>query len=411
MRSALSVAVAALLVSSLLSVAIVAAAPTPHPASPGDSSTPSPETAATSLAAVQTDGTTTRLGLDGSTEHGYTDPAPDLGTTLVAKDDELRQEWAIHDLQYRWSELNRTERIAGIEAAERRINDRIAKLEEREQAVARAMVSGEATPSRTLRTLARNNREASILKERLGQLSALSDDVAFYSLDTVSTEAALDPYEGPVRDRAFGTISATNPVDSTGAVLVETAESGVVVSTTVGGTYLREATRYDNRNLELPSQYPDRSDGGDRLAEIYPWVHTDGNGESTSLAQYPSIQQFSFETYHEQGHLQAYLDSGTTEIFRENQELRIGDLPVESAGEWTGESTTVALNATPRDGPIQFTVRNSATGAPVDATIVVDGRPVAQTGSDGTAWVVRPMAGTEFVVRTDEESITVDPDR
>jgi len=115
--------------------------------------------------------------------------------------------------------------------------------------------------------------------------------------------------------------------------------------------------------------------------------------------------------FHTQGLLRVHLDSGTTDVFRETQELELARLPIETAGSWSGESATVELNVTPRVGPIQFNVSETETGTPLDATILVDGEPVTRTGDDGAAWIVRPVTESEIAVAVDGETISVDPDR
>lgn len=413
MRSALSVAIATLLVASLLPMAIVTAAPTPDPALPGDSSTAqSPETdTVASQAAFQADpdDTTTRLGLGGQGEAGYAATGPDLGTTLAASDDELRQEWRFQELQYEWEALSYAEREERVVAYTDWLIDRADQLDERERAAVRAMAAGDASPSRVLRSIARSDREAEIMLSNLDRLSRTARTIPDLTSITRPTRGAVETQEGPVRDTTYQAMSASGTEGASGLVLIEATDSGAIVSSVSGASYAREANRYDNRDLSQPNQLSDMSEGIDRLEALYPWAQGPDADGSNSHDQFLSLHQYTFETHHAQGLLRVHLDSGTTDVFREVQELGIGDLPVESGGTWNGEATTVSLNVTPRNGPIQFNVTDTS-GQPVPATILVDGQPIAETGPDGTAWVVRPMDGAEFTVQTDAESITVDPD-
>ncbi|AGB17167.1 hypothetical protein Halru_2586 [Halovivax ruber XH-70] len=404
MRNALSVAIAALLVTSLLPLASVAAAP-------GSGSTVASPSEASTAVAQQTapDGTTERLGLEGSATSAYADPSPDFGTALAATDDELRREWTFHELEYNWDEIPDSEREERIEAYNDQVLDRLDELEAREKAAVRAMTAGDAPVSRVLNTLARNDHEAEILRSNLDRLSTYAPNSRDFMSMTRTTKGAIETHEGPVRDEAFHTFSSGSQSEFDTPVLVETTDSGVLVSSVTDGSYLREVNRYDNRDLSRPSQLEGMSDGNDRLRELYPWAQSPEADAANSHDQFLSRHQFTFEMYHTQGLLRVHLDSGTTDVFRETQELELARLPIETAGSWTGDAATVELNVTPRDGPIQFNVTDTETGTPLDATVLVDGEPVTRTGDDGAAWVVRPLAESEIAVEVDGETISVEP--
>ncbi|ELZ09460.1 hypothetical protein C479_11600 [Halovivax asiaticus JCM 14624] len=406
MRNALSVAIAALLVTSLLPLASVAAAPG------SDSIVASPSEANTAVA-QQTgpDGTTERLGLEGSATSAYADPSPDFGTALAATDDELRREWAFHELEYNWDDIPENERQDRIEAYNAQILDRLDELKARERAAVRAMAAGEIPADRVLSTIARNDHEAEILRTNVDRLESYATSPREFGSMRRTTKGAIATHEGPVRDAAFQMFSATGQTKILTPILVESTESGALVSSVTDGSYLREVNRYDNRDLSRPRQLEGITAGTDRLAELYPWaLSPEGDATGKSYDELLPRHQFTFEMYHTQGLLRVHLDSGTTDVFRETQELELARLPIETAGSWSGESATVELNVTPRVGPIQFNVTDSETESPLDATILVDGEPVTRTGEDGAAWIVRPLAESEIAVQVDGETIPVEPD-
>ncbi len=404
MRSALSVAIAALLVTSLLTMAIVAADPTAE-------TPPVEDHSSTLQPALQPDGdeTTARLGLAGPTETAYTTQSPDLGTTLAATDDQMRNEWLIHEAAYRWQDLSDAEREELLDELEDRLIDRIDELDAREQRAVADVVEGDVSADHLLRTMARNDHEATVLITNINRLSSYADDVPDYRIVPRTPTNMLQVYQGPVRSNAYETISAADRSDRPGVTTIRVAESGAVVSAIEGGTYLREAVRFDNRDPSLPNQLEDRTAASDRISEHYPLVHDAGfSSDPYLLESHYSIQLFRLDTDHEHGALNAYLDGGTTEIFRENQELNLNDLPRVALGTWEDGDLNVTVNGTPGDELVEVTVTDAESGEPLDATIQLDDQPVIETDDAGVAWLAPPPTEYELTVQTDAGSTTID---
>ncbi|MFC3957694.1 DUF7096 domain-containing protein [Halovivax cerinus] len=409
MRSALPIVIVALLVSSLLSVAVVAEMGTPGAAIDEDDRPASVDDQ--SQVAFQADpaDTTSRQRLTGSSVNAYTTMGPDLGTTLAASNDELDQEWRFHGLEYEWDSLSQEERTKRVTAYTDRLLQRSDELTERDRAVVRAMADGDATPDRVVRTFARSDHEAEIILENLDRLSQTAASVPDLKTIIRPVRGTIETHGGPVRSSAYNTLSAAGSSDASTIILVEVAESGAVVSTVSGQSYARGSHRFDNRASSGPDQITDISGGTNRLNVLYPWARSDEVDTSNSYDQFLSQHLYSFEIHHVQGRLSVYMDSRTTDIFREVQELRLDEVPSEPIGTWSGESAVVSVNATPSGGPLHFNVTNS-TGHPVNATILADDQPIAETGEDGSTWVVRPMSGQEFTVQAEAETIAIDPD-
>ncbi|MDZ7729798.1 MAG: hypothetical protein U5K37_00455 [Natrialbaceae archaeon] len=113
---------------------------------------------------------------------------------------------------------------------------------------------------------------------------------------------------------------------------------------------------------------------------------------------------------HDQGSLEAYLDAGTGKIHREIQELSLVSLPRSSAGgPWTNDDLVLTINETPQNGPIEVTVREFQDAAPVNATIALDGTPLAETGADGTVWVVPAGNSYEVTASVGNRTVSTDP--
>lgn len=404
MKSALSIAIAALLVTSLLAMTIVAASPVSQ-APDADHGASIDESA---FQQERDDGTTTRLGLDGPTEYTYAESSPDLGATLAIEEDELRNEWALYEAEHRWETLSDSERAEILERLEDRLQERITQLETRESEVTAAVRHGDARATVLLRTQVRNDREAKVIGEHYQQLSDLADQVPDYSITVRPTLSELEAHEGPIRDRVFETIIASGQNDGSDVFLVEASESGSVVSAVDERMYLREATRLDHRDTSLPNQLGDRDALLERMDEIYPWAHGDGFTGERSVNEHYSTQLFRAETVHNHGTLRFYLDGGTAEVFREIQALRIDELPTEPAGTWANDSIELSINETPRNGPIEVTATDVETGEPIDGEVTIGDTSVARTGQDGSVWVAPPSTGYDLTVHIDDRSVTAD---
>lgn len=399
MTNAVPAIVAIILVCSLPGMALVAAGP-------ATDRTSTDWAAADRLAAIETgdDETTSRLSVDGSIRGSHTSQSPDLATTLATQDDALRTDHALHDADYRWGELSSEEREAALNRTLEHFEQRVDEIDEREQALVADHVAGDVSDDVLLRSLVRHDRESRHVSDALRRLESLSREVPGYSLTVRSKVAVTERYQGPVRTTAYQTLSGSTPVRSSETVLFVTAADGAVVSTIDGGEFLREATRFDNRDPSLPNQY-DQSQAAERFSELYPFVHA--NEPDSTFWIFPAEQLYRLEPQHDQGELVAYLDGGTGEIFRENQVLVLDALPKTSGdGPWENESLRLSVDETPRSGPIEVTVTDAETGEPVDASVVIDDVHVADTGADGTAWVLPPPGQYELTVEHDDRVVT-----
>ncbi|WP_247729764.1 DUF7096 domain-containing protein [Halovivax limisalsi] len=399
MRSARTVAIAALLVASLATMAIVAADPTADPIR-----TEAPSSGDQAALQQPSDETTTRLGLDEPAESTYTTPGPDLGATIASHGDAARSEWVLHEAEYEWAVRSDAEREALLEDLHDRLLERQDVLQTREERAVSAVANGEASAAYLLRTMARNDREAARLTSHFERLSDLADDVEGTTITVRTPTDLLSLYQGPVRSNVFDAMSGAEPMDPTA---VRASEAGAILATIDGGTFKREAVRFDNRDLSLPYDY-EQSEANARLDELYPWV-TGGDSEQqgTFRNTHPTIQLHRFVTIHKQGLLNTYLDGGTGEIFRENQELTLSSLPQVERGTWGNGELNVSVNASAGGELLVLNVTDAVTGVPVDGTITSDEQVIAEL-DDGRTWLVEPAGEYELIVETDAGSITLD---
>lgn len=389
---------ALLLVLSLPAMTVVAA-------SPSTTETTTERPTDTNGGLVEADNTTNRLVLEGEIRSGYVPTGPDLGTTLMARDDALRADYDLFVVENEFHELTNDERGEAIDDAYDRLEQRIEVLEQRERAAASRHANGEISDRQLVSTLVRNYNDAKALSEALNELDTYADRTPRYDRPEISdTESTLLVFQSDVRTR-LDAISRDDPLTRDVNVVVDTTASGVSVSMVDDGTYVRETTRFDNRQ---PNEY-DYVRGIDTAISrfedrLYPWTF-DNRIDTTTFSEFQTTQLYTTRTSTVQGTLVSYLDGGSEGVYHEFQELTVTELPSTPIDEtWTNESLELSVNETPVNGPIEVTVTDE-TGDPVDATILVDDYELGETDDDGQLWLVPPAGEFELTAQTDDNSL------
>ena len=338
---------------------------------------------------IQADNTSNRLAVDQPVRSEYDKPGADLTVALESADDELRLDHQLYVLDRAFDDATNDERAELVETTYERVTDRIETLETRERDVVRAHAGGEISNTELMQTLVRNHVEAGELQSALLELEDRADMVSGYSLDTRSDRTLLDTYQGDVRLSAEASNFGFLPGSTSDLVSIKTGESGYVLSTVEDDNYVREATRFDNRDPDATSrEFQSPSDAWDRAIELYPWV-TERTG-SASVNERTAANLFWIQAPHADGDFDAYLDGATGDVFREEQRLSTGSLPIAANSTWTSDSIELAVNETPANGPIEVTTTDPTTGDPVEATISIGDVELGETGADGTMWLVPP---------------------
>lgn len=348
--------------------------------------------------------TTNRLELEGEVRSGHVDTGLDFGTSLAVQDDAMRTDYDTFAVEHHFDELSNDERRDAIDAAYDRVQQRIDDLEERERTTVRRHANGEIPDAELASVVVRNYNEAADLRESLSRLEARADRVPDYSIDTDDERGSLGVYRGPVRADLDAALRSGTP---TAAVVVDTSPTGYRLSTVDGGTYVREATRFDHRDTTEPDQFGGFVDSSD-AAERYPWAYDQPvNYGLRSITAFSTTQLYQIRFTTVQGDLDAYLDGGTGQVHHEVQELAVEELPsTPEAGRWTNDSLGLSINRTPANGPIQATVADTETDEPVQGVVFVDGHEVGETDADGTVWVAPPASNFDLTVQTSEGSVS-----
>lgn len=128
----------------------------------------------------------------------------------------------------------------------------------------------------------------------------------------------------------------------------------------------------------------------DRFSELYPWAINSFDGIDAIGPE--QVRLYRFSATHSHGELETYLDSGSTEILYERQQIRPESAPTTTL-ERTDGDLTVSLNITRAGGPLGITVLDATSETPVDAEIEVNGDRVGSTNGD-RLWTVAPRGST-----------------
>lgn len=409
MKGAIPAVLAAVLLSSLFAMPLVAAGPSGE--AHGGVGTTDQMSAVQQAPSdpISVENTTNRLTLPNAGETERVEHGSDLGLGLASTDDALRIDHELYVLSDgAFDEANTTERREMAERAHERIQDRIDELEEREHEAVRSHANGERSTVELTQTLLRSYNEANELEAALDQLENRARRVSGYSLsrnELRADRAVLEAYQTQPRTNLAIATQNTQPGTEYEFAL-RTTENGYSIATIEDQTYLVETIRFDNRDTTQPDQFQE-FESFYHSNELYPWA-SEATGDSPTFHDHSSERHFYWLEYvHDQGNLEVYLDAGTGNVYREIQKLSVDELPITAEDQWSEAGLEITLNETPADGPTEITVREASSGDPQRATISIDGVEIGETdGEDGTLWYVPPTDDYELGVETSTRAIS-----
>lgn len=319
------------------------------------------------------------------------------------------------------------ERLAAAETdAERRtalnrsvddLEDQLARLRQRERSARQAFRSGEIDAGAYLAALRSVNDRAEELEQRADLISPPPTSDADGLADVHGASQAgsrvtplrgdIIALQGPVRD-AVGERMRDDAAPQ--RFHVSASPNGTVASYIDGDTYYREATRpnvlargdvtglglndaYDLANQELYPQFTDR----------YAF-----SGFSTISSS--RIYRVLGERQYDHGSIESYIDAVSQNVFWEAQQMTLtSDLPRAPAVTNASGSLSVSVRPTYGTGPASVEVVENGTTV-ANATVIVDGEPVAETDENGVAWVVLPEDSPTVSVTAGGETARVGVD-
>ena len=328
------------------------------------------------------------------------------------------------DTYVRYRELLLAERLATAEntSVQRQIlNDEAAVLEaaitelrEREEAAYEAHTAGEITGRELTWRLGQTAQEAAALERWLTTFIDTVDETAgveFVELGVTRNELRglqidVAVSQTPLRDRLSQSMTG-DPEAVTGAtdLRIGTTDTQVTLTAIDGDQYVTETYRPPARG-EPQLVTLDFAEVENRTATVYPTF--DGfNGIFAPLELGEAAWQLQLtEAYFESV---LYYDEQTDAVFYERQEVDLQSVPTEAVLNQTEAGLTVSIDHTRPGGPAEITVVDADTGAPVEATVTVNGTDRGTTTA-GSLWVIAPQASSTVVVSTDDRDVEVTVD-
>ncbi|MFB6136495.1 MAG: hypothetical protein ABEJ04_07020 [Halobacteriaceae archaeon] len=334
--------------------------------------------------------TTAMLPLPGGARTAFVTPTVALSPALRSQYGDLASGLSRYALDERLAAARSPDaRRDVLYAALSRASRRVDRLGERERTARGAFANGTVAPDAYVRTLAELDAASSEFDPLVARVLAATDNVS--ETDAVERRARLLRADfavlgGPVRSHVDRALQGRA---ERGRVYVAATRDGVVLSMVANGTYVREIYRADNRDAATGAT--DVGTARDRFTDLYPWA---ANHSAESLTRRVDADTFRFTSRHSHGTLVSYLDGSTSAVYREVQYLSLAAVPTYPAVRSRRSDLSVAVNRTYPGGPLR--VRVLEDGAPVDATVRVNGTVVDRTGEDGVLWTVSPAH--EFVV-------------
>ncbi|ELY53626.1 DUF7096 domain-containing protein [Natronolimnohabitans innermongolicus] len=352
---------------------------------------------------AQLDDAPNRLVIHGETRTSHATPTLDFSYVAASQDESIRTDQRAFAFETDFEALeDEDEREAAAVAELERLEDRVEELRERENDIVSDHADGEVTDDELLRALASSHAEAEALKHALDRLDAQVGTAADVSGKADNLADELTVYTDSLRGDIDAALRGADDENRAAQpYLLETGEDGLVVATiTDDENFVREATRYDNRDPDGTEWITAMDEAREETRELYPWAFDTTDG--TSTIRYSEVQLFQVQaTSHDQGYLSVYLDGSTEQVFHEHQTLDLNRVPLERAEEIVGEDVTAAIDHTADTAPASIVTVETDGGEPADTTVRVDGTVMGETGADGELWFVPPSDDYELAVTTD----------
>lgn len=340
----------------------------------------------------------------------YSGATVDVGTAVAADASSLRSEYqttAFEDAFYATEQSAERDEI--IASNIRHAEDRTQKLRDRRIAAIDAFDAGRLSTKSFIRSMALVDSKAERIAATVRRIKTVARTSSYSLPRTLDTRlenlrGELEVLNGPVAQRAARAVAGNGEIES---VYVEASETGYTLAMVDGDTYFRETYLADERRPDATDQFRESdlyllNAANRRGVELYPWVTNDSSPSSQTLGE-TGIYRFRAE--YTTGDLTAYLDGGTTNVFRESQRQSVTAVPVTDSLTGRNNSLAVRVNMTYDTGPMNVTVFDTDSGQPIDATVSLNDKRVGRTGGDGTLWLVEPRVGVPLTIQTDDGRI------
>lgn len=347
------------------------------------------------------------------TTSAYGSATVDVGTTIASDTASLHGDYRSTEFENRFYNTQRSaERDEIIAENVRQAEERTQELRDRRADTITAYSSNAIPSDAFVRKMALIDSEARQVSVTLDRIKEVTRDSGYSlprSLDTKieNLRGELEVLRGPVAQHANRAVAGGDTIE---AIYVESSESGYTLAMIDGDSYYRETYLAGERQPDATDQFRESdlylvNAANRRGIELYPWVTNDTSPSGQALGE-TGIYRFRAE--YTRGDLTAYLDGGTTNVFREFQRQAVTAVPVSDVATARSDSLRVQVNLTYETGPMDVTVIDNETGESVDGTVTVTDTRVGRTGDDGRIWLVEPRPGVPLTIQTDGgDTVTV----
>lgn len=306
------------------------------------------------------------------------------------------------------------EKTAAIRTTADDVEGRHESLQQRNRAAVRAYANGSISASEFTHERARIHALTTGLRNSIRRIDTIARSEDGYSpsaslrIRLANITGELEILQGPVSDHVGQ--AAGGETDGQ-RLYAEATGDGYTLAYVTEDAYARETYLGDERDAEATDTFeeadaPRANAARLRGYELYPWVAN--NSLSPTVQGLGTSGIYRFTADYTSGELTAYIDGGTTEVFRESQRRKLSAVQFSNSISATNGSLGVGVNETYDSGPLKIEVTNSNTGLSMNGVVVVDGEPVGETGADGTLWIVEPRGETRItVMNADDETATI----
>jgi hypothetical protein len=279
-----------------------------------------------------------------------------------------------------------------------RMRARVTALEQREETARTEYRTGVSGAGSYLTVLGEVHVRAGNVQDALETLDDAADQEPLIQDELSNLQASTYAYTGPLTSEAGSAVygEATAP-----PVFVAVSDRGMVIAAIRDGTYVRQAVRLDARDGAIGGVNLDAAQ--DRIATLYPWAWANNGGVSIRSI---GTDVFRFQLTHGHGALDSMLDTSSGNVYREIHTKQLSGLPTTVGYTTSVNNTTLLVADTYAGGPLKVEVRNQ-TGAPLDATVFVNGTEMGPTGEDGTVWALSPAGTYNVTAESETEKLRV----
>lgn len=355
--------------------------------------------------------TTTRLQLTGPRTGNYSDVTLDFGGTMAMSAERVEGQYHVSLVSVQLERVNdREARTAVVNAYLDAAVEELDELETTEATAVERYRTGEITAEALLVRLSIVDMRARAVEDSLTDIEQASGPLPRPTLNRIEdVRLELNRFTSPIR-RHVAMAAAGELKGDVNPLYVTASPNGVVVEMLNDRRYLRNTIRFDNRNPDAVDQLNGLENFQNRIEEVYTWSYPRRN--NLNIDVYTARNLYAANYLHPQGSLLTFIDGGTTDVFREEQSLLLGRLPVAESVTRVRNNTTVRIERTPANGPFKLNVTQTFTNAsgnttvePANALVKVDGRVVGRTGTDGELWMLAPVGEYEVTVVHNETTI------